>query len=81
MGEQELRLKANELDRLSIRCPHCKTAELIFPANSLEEVREIVCQNCNALLNGAKHLVIGYRKFFEEVQRMENVEFLARVKS
>ena len=78
MGETELRLRADELNRLAMACPKCQT-EIVFLGVSEDDVKEIVCQNCFERIAGGRQLLSAYRTFFAEVQRAANTTFVVRM--
>lgn len=70
MGEKQLLLNADELRRISVTCGHCKTA-LVFDAateGGLDEHPK--CPSCGQLMAGVRTIVLAYRRFYQEFQRV-----------
>lgn len=79
MGEKDFRISADELHRLEVECPGCKSA-IVFQARSERGPGDQTCPNCSGAMPGIAQLVHAYRKFFEMVtEHKAGVHFLIRL--
>jgi hypothetical protein len=77
VGDKELRVRANELHRLSVECENCKS-EVLFEVTAPRGPGDVVCPNCSRGMLGVANIVMSYRTFFAEVIKV-HASFLVRI--
>jgi len=71
MGEKQIIIPFQELDRIEITCGKCGTG-VVLSANKLAPELKANCPGCSAQFHDMSSAVVYFRQFYAAAERSEN---------